>query len=84
LTRGVPWDEKNFPPKNGFPELLEFLNKNVPWPKIKEDIFGKVLPWLKEQGVERIGIIGFCWVSFPLHVLLYISSPSCSSYAFFF
>jgi len=59
--RAKPWDENNFPPKGGFPELLKFLEDNVPWDKLKADIFENTIPYLRSQGVEKIGIIGFCW-----------------------
>uniref|UniRef100_A0A6B2LG48 Dienelactone hydrolase domain-containing protein n=1 Tax=Arcella intermedia TaxID=1963864 RepID=A0A6B2LG48_9EUKA len=32
-----------------------------PWPKVKEDLQSKVLPFLHANGAKCIGMVGFCW-----------------------
>mmetsp|Transcript_59090 Transcript_59090/g.67283 ORF Transcript_59090/g.67283 Transcript_59090/m.67283 type:complete len:256 (+) Transcript_59090:44-811(+) len=40
--------------------LTPFVH-TYPWEKLQADLEGKVLPFLKEKGFEKIGALGFCW-----------------------
>eukprot|EP01098_Paradermamoeba_levis_P005500 TRINITY_DN2316_c0_g1_i1.p1 TRINITY_DN2316_c0_g1~~TRINITY_DN2316_c0_g1_i1.p1 ORF type:complete len:248 (+),score=48.37 TRINITY_DN2316_c0_g1_i1:72-815(+) len=58
--RGQAWDPEDVP----FSDVQKFQawKNSVATPaQVKVDVFEKVVPFLKAQGVGKIGMIGFCW-----------------------
>lgn len=41
--------------------LIKDWAKKFPYEKCAADVFDVVLPYIKKQGVESVGMIGFCW-----------------------
>eukprot|EP01123_Difflugia_compressa_P003182 TRINITY_DN14063_c0_g1_i1.p1 TRINITY_DN14063_c0_g1~~TRINITY_DN14063_c0_g1_i1.p1 ORF type:complete len:261 (-),score=41.81 TRINITY_DN14063_c0_g1_i1:15-761(-) len=41
-------------------KLPNWLNE-TPWSKVSADLEERVYPFLQQQGVKKIGILGFCW-----------------------
>mmetsp|Transcript_20637 Transcript_20637/g.23356 ORF Transcript_20637/g.23356 Transcript_20637/m.23356 type:complete len:255 (-) Transcript_20637:71-835(-) len=54
--RGDAWD-----PETAITmELTTFVQKFA-WEKLKVDFDEKLLPHLAEKGIEKVGLVGFCW-----------------------
>eukprot|EP00747_Dinoflagellata_sp_TGD_P222056 gnl/TRDRNA2_/TRDRNA2_93807_c0_seq1.p1 gnl/TRDRNA2_/TRDRNA2_93807_c0~~gnl/TRDRNA2_/TRDRNA2_93807_c0_seq1.p1 ORF type:complete len:280 (-),score=34.85 gnl/TRDRNA2_/TRDRNA2_93807_c0_seq1:81-920(-) len=47
------------------PRMLKNI-KSTTWPQIREDI-GSTCLYLREKGVVKVGMLGFCWGSYVVH-----------------
>lgn len=53
------WPIEKFPPNQE--EFQQWWGTFAAYERIEDDVLNRVLPWLREQGVESIGVVGFCW-----------------------
>jgi len=52
----------NMPDNGDFTRFGDWIKK-FPWSKVEQDLFGKAVPLLEQNGAKSIGILGFCWGS---------------------
>lgn len=58
--RKKPWPADNFPPKEGFGALMEWVGKVGTLEAITPELTA-AKKYLKEQGAEHLFVIGNCW-----------------------
>lgn len=64
---GAPYDVNNFPPKEGFGPVIQWINDNGNEEKITPTL-NKVSAYLSSRGVKKVGTVGYCWGAKVCHL----------------
>ncbi|KAJ3082661.1 hypothetical protein HDU99_002004 [Rhizoclosmatium hyalinum] len=68
LCRGDPWPANIWPPPNGFPEVLQHIQKNASFPEIQKNMKA-TQEFLRSEGSSHFGLIGYCWGGYMVALL---------------
>lgn len=58
--RGNPWDLNNFPPPS-WDDLMVWWGQCATMEIVRADLDTHIYPFLKEQGIDTVGVAGTCW-----------------------